>query len=81
MWSNDLTSYLGNSLISEVWQDLHGHAVGFQLQAAAVEPVPKLWSFLSLEWAQVSTHDKRSDGLKMLKLILNQVFTVRTERF
>lgn len=42
-----MVCYLCDSLISQVWEHLHGDAVGLQLQAAAVQPVPKLWSFLS----------------------------------
>lgn len=59
VWNHRLRlwkSYLGNSLVGQVWQDLHGDAVWFQLQTAAVQPVPKLWRFLCCSHINTQTH-------------------------
>ena len=50
-----ICGYLGDRLVGQVWEDLHGDAVGFQLQAAAVQPVPKLGRLLG--WDQNKAAD------------------------
>lgn len=48
-----IRTYLCDGLVGQVWQDLHGQAVGFQLQSAAVQPVSKFWRFL--RWKHINS--------------------------
>lgn len=67
-----IPTYLCDSLVCQVWQDLHGQAVGFQLQSAAVQPVSKFWRFLS--W-------KHIDSIFVLNLSLELPLNINVLKF